>query len=218
MGRVQEHERVERHFSVDWTAAATESYNIAPQSIQPVVIQDGEIRQIRMMRWGLVPSWARRPNIGFSTINARAEDITTKPAFRDSVVSRRCLVPVDFFYEWQRRGKAKQPFAIGMKNREMFALAGVWDTWKHGDATLESFAIVTRPPNELMAEIHDRMPVIIRPDDYRRWLIAFPPPTDLLRPFPSELLEAWPVNSKVGNVRADDASLIEREELLSLFG
>lgn len=218
MGRVQEHERVERHFAVDWTPHASPSYNIAPQSIQPVIIQGGEVREVRTMRWGLVPSWARQPDIGFSTFNARAEDITSKPAFRDSVVSRRCLVPADFFYEWRKIGKSKEPFAIAMKDRSMFAFAGVWDTWRQANAFLESFAVITCPANELMADIHTRMPVIIHPDDYQRWLSAFPPPTDLLKPFPSELLEAWPVNSKVGNVLHDDASLIEREEPLSLFG
>ncbi len=152
MGRVQEHERVERHFTVTWPDhLAWASYNIAPQSTQPVIIQSGQMREIRMMKWGLVPCWAKSPDIGFSTFNARAEDIEKKPAFRDSIKSRRCLVPADFFYEWQKTGKAKQPFAIAMNDRGVFAFAGIWDTWSHASATLESFAIITCPPNELVS-------------------------------------------------------------------
>jgi putative SOS response-associated peptidase YedK len=215
-GRLEEHERVEHHFSVTWTEAAG-SYNIAPQSMQPVVIQAQDHREVRQMRWGLVPYWAKDPNVGFSTFNARAEDILTKPAFRESILNRRCLVPADFFFEWQRVGRAKQPYAITTIDG-LFAFAGIWDRWNQGDMILESFSIVTAEANEMVATIHNRMPVIIAPADYERWLTANPPPIDLLKPYPAQSMRVWPVSERVGNTHNDDAKLIAPQPSQSLFG
>jgi putative SOS response-associated peptidase YedK len=218
-GRIQEHERVERHFDIAGWNAAT-SYNIAPQSVQPVIILAGERREVRLMRWGLVPYWAKDPKIGFTTFNARAEDIATKPAFREAIQQRRCLVPADFFYEWQTIGKHKQPFAISMKNGEIFAFAGIWDTWQQADIQLDTFALITATANPIVKQIHDRMPVIVQPEDYGRWLSPAAPtrlPVDLLKALPDNLIKFWPVNARVGNVRNDDAALIVREESHSLF-
>ncbi|MGB8261979.1 MAG: SOS response-associated peptidase [Terracidiphilus sp.] len=192
------------------------TFNAAPQSVQPVVRlnRETEAREFALLRWGLVPFWARDAKVGYSTINARAEEAAKKPAFREAMKKRRCLVPADAFYEWQRRDeKSKQPFAIGMKSGSPYALAGLWERWqpKEGEA-LESFTILTTDPNELMEPIHNRMPVIVERQDYGRWLEPGDParpPVDLLRPYPAEKMQAWPVSVRVGNVRNNDAGLLE---------
>jgi len=191
------------------------SYNVAPQSVQPVVRlgRDSGKPEFALLRWGLVPSWAKDAKIGYSTINARAEEATTKPAFRDALRQRRCLAPADAFYEWRKGdAKSKQPFAIGLKSGEPFAFAGLWERWrpKEGEA-LETFTILTTDPNQLLEPIHDRMPVILEPKDYRRWMEPAGIerlPVDLLRPFPAESMIAWPVSERVGNVRNDDPELL----------
>lgn len=193
------------------------SYNVAPQSMQPVVRLDRETgeRELTVMRWGLVPYWSKDGKAGFSTINARAETVTTSPAFREAMKRRRCLVPADWFYEWQKLdAKNKQPFAIGMKDGSVFAFAGLWETWKNKTTgeKLETYTVVTTDPNELMEPLHNRMPVILRPEDYSRWLEPGEPshpPIDLLRPFDSEEMTAWKVSARVGNVRNNDAECVE---------
>jgi putative SOS response-associated peptidase YedK len=191
-------------------------YNIAPQSVQPVVRLNRESgkREVSLLRWGLVPSWARDAKVGYSTINARAEEAATKPAYREALKKRRCLVPADAFYEWQRPDeKTRLPFAIGLKSGEPYALAGLWESWKPREgAPLETFTILTTGPNELMEPIHNRMPVILAACDYSRWLDAGDPgrpPVDLLRPFPAEEMEAWRVSDRVGNVRNNEMGLLE---------
>ena len=192
------------------------SFNVAPQSTQPVVrvSRDSGGRELSLMRWGLVPFWAKDAKFGYSTINARAEDAPTKPAYREAFKKRRCLVPADAFYEWKRfDAKTKQPYAIALKSGEPYALAGLWESWRPKDGDpLETFTILTTDPNELMQSIHNRMPVILEPQDYDRWLdSANPqtPPVDLLRPFPAEKMRAWPVTDRVGNVRNNDPELLE---------
>ena len=193
------------------------SYNIAPQSMQPVVRLDPETgeRELTIMRWGLVPFWSKHAKAGFSTINARAETVTSSPAFRDAMKRRRCLVPAEWFYEWQRiDAKTRQPFAIGLRDGSIFAFAGLWEAWKDKttNATLQTYTIVTTDPNRLLEPIHDRMPVILRPEDYDRWLQPrdpAQPPIDLLRPFDAEKMKAWKVNSRVGNVRNNDPNCIQ---------
>jgi putative SOS response-associated peptidase YedK len=189
------------------------SYNVAPQTFQPVVRlhRDTGQREIALLRWGLVPYWAKNPKIGLSTINAKAETVATAPAFRDAFARRRCLVPADAFYEWQKLDpKHKQPFAIALASREPYGFAGVWERWKDPDTRewLETFSIITTDPNELVAPLHNRMPVIIERKDYTRWLGGPDLPVDLLRPFPSEQMVAWKVESAVGNVRNDSAELL----------
>jgi len=193
------------------------SYNVAPQSMQPVVRLDRETgeRELTVMRWGLVPYWSKDGKAGFSTVNARAETVTTSPAFREAMKRRRCLIPADWFYEWQKLDpKTKQPFAIGMKDGSMFAFAGLWETWKNKitGEKLETYTIVTTDPNELMEPLHNRMPVILRPEDYSRWLEPGEPthpPIDLLRPFAADEMKAWKVGARVGNVRNNDAECVE---------
>jgi putative SOS response-associated peptidase YedK len=200
------------------------TFNAAPQTLQPVVRlnRDSGRREFAMQRWGLVPSWAKDQKCGFTMINARAEDAAQKSAFREAMKKRRCLVPADAFYEWQRmNSKGKQPFAFAMQSGEPYALAGLWERWKPKDGEpLETFTILTTDPNELMEPVHDRMPVIVEPRDYERWLEQGDPqrpPLDLLRPFATEKMKKWRVSARVGNVRNNDVDLLkevreEREE------
>jgi putative SOS response-associated peptidase YedK len=192
------------------------SYNVAPQTFQPIVRLNSDTgeREIVMMRWGLIPVWSRNAKIGYSTINAKAETVATAPAFREAFKSRRCLIPADAFYEWQKiDAKTKQPFAIGMKDGSPYAFAGLWERWRDPSTKepLETFTVITTDANELLEAMHDRMPVILEPKDYDRWLQPGDParpPTDLLRAFPADQMIAWKVDRKVGNVRNDDAGCI----------
>ena len=200
-------------------AAAT--YNGAPTQNLAVVRLDAEGRRsLDLLRWGLIPSWAKDKAIGPRLINAMAETVATKPAFRDAFRRRRCLVPVDFFYEWQKTGggkqsSGKQPYAIGLADGAPMALAGLWERWKDPDdgATLHSFTVITGPPNELVAPIHNRMPVIL-PRRVLAKLARRGARTEadellaLLRPYPAEAMRAYPVAARVGNVRNNDPELL----------
>jgi putative SOS response-associated peptidase YedK len=192
------------------------SWNVAPTDPLPIVRYDpraGE-RGLDVMRWGLVPYWAKDIKIGYSTFNAKAEGIDTKPAFREAFRQRRCLVPVDSFYEWQKLGKERQPYAVALAERRLMAMAGLWESWRSPDSErLRSFTIVTTGPNELLAPLHDRMPVILSPHDWPLWLGELPADLDrlktLLVPYPANDMVIWPVDRRVGNVKNNDPSLIE---------
>ena len=192
------------------------SYNVAPQSTQPVVRLNADTgkREFALMRWGLVPNWAKDPKIGYSTINARAEEVASKPLYREALKRRRCLIPADAFYEWQKRdAKTKRPFAFGMQSGEPYAFAGLWERWKPKEGEpLETFTILTTDPNELAEQVHDRMPVILERQDYKRWMEAGETerlPIDLLKPYPAEKMRSWEVSERVGNVRNDDPELLK---------
>jgi putative SOS response-associated peptidase YedK len=191
------------------------TYNAAPQNQQPVLRLDPHTGQPELvpMRWGLIPFWAGPGAFNRLTFNARAEELSQKPTFRDALKSRRGLVPTDVFYEWRRSEKQKQPFAIAFTNQRPFAFAGLWDRWKAEDGTpIESFTIATTISNSLMKPLHDRMPCIFDPSDYRTWLVPGDPahpPIEVLRPYASEHMRYWPVDHRVGNVRNDDQHLIE---------
>ena len=193
------------------------SYNVAPMSMQPVVRLDRDTgqRELTVMRWGLVPFWSKDGKAGFNTINAKAETIATSPAFREAFNRRRCLVPAEWFYEWQKiDAKTKQPYAIGLKDGSIFAFAGLWETWrdKATGQTLETYTIITTDSNELMEPLHNRMPVILRRNEYERWLLPADPsrlPVDLLRPYEAGEMRAWKVGVAVGNVRNNAPELIE---------
>jgi len=185
------------------------SYNIAPQTFQPVIRPNRETgeRELAQMRWGLIPFWAKDAKIGYSTINAKSETCATSPAFREALKRRRCLVPADGFYEWARiDAKTKQPWAFTLTDGSTFAFAGFWETWKD-KATgqpLETYTILTTEPNELTATVHNRLPVILAPRDYDRWIAPADParlPIDLLRPFDADQMTAWKVSAALGNVR-----------------
>jgi putative SOS response-associated peptidase YedK len=193
-------------------------FNVAPTTFQPVVVNHRETaeRELTPMRWGMVPFFAKSAAEfkGFSTINARAETVTTNAMWRRPFERRRCLVPADGFYEWKALDpKTRQPYAFAMRDGAPFAFAGLWDAWREPDGGwLRSFAIITTDPNELTAKVHNRMPVILKPADYDRWLSRDEgerPPLDLLRPFEAAAMEAHPVDPRVGNVKHNEPGLCE---------
>jgi len=192
------------------------SWNVAPTDSLPIVRYDVRVgeRSLDMLRWGLVPFWAKDLNVGFANINAKAEGIETRPAFREAFERRRCLVPVDNFYEWQKTATGKQPYAIALADRGLMALAGLWENWRSpAGEWVRSFAIITTSPNELCAALHNRMPVVLKPQGWPIWL-GEEPATALelkavLAPFSSEEMTCWPVSPRVRNVKNNDASLIE---------
>jgi putative SOS response-associated peptidase YedK len=199
-------------FEVDARLNLPPRYNIAPTQQAPVVRTKEDGRELALLRWGLVPAWAKDPAIGNRMINARAESVAEKPAFRAAFKARRCLVPADGFYEWQKAGKGKQPFYIRRKDRAPFAFAGLWERWRdraEGE-TLETFTIITTEPNSLMAPIHNRMPVIIPEEAYEQWLDPEERgDPDLLVPYPEEELTAYPISTWVNSPAHDDARCIE---------
>jgi putative SOS response-associated peptidase YedK len=192
-------------------------YNIAPTQDVAVVRLNPETkrREFVMLRWGLIPYWAKDIKIAFSTINAMAETLATKPAFREAFVQRRCLVLADGFYEWIATGaKQKQPYLIRMLDQQPFAFAGLWERWKDGERgdVIESCTIVTVPPNDVCAPIHDRMPAILTPSDYARWLGEIEAtPEELravLKPCPMPM-EAVKVSPKVNQSKVDAPEVFE---------
>jgi putative SOS response-associated peptidase YedK len=206
------------HFALARTMPLTPRFNIAPTQHVAVVRQPAgtEQRELVMLRWGLIPSWAKDAAIGQRMINARGETVAEKPAFRRALRSQRCLVIADGFYEWQKQGRVKQPYFVHLKNNGPLAFAGLWESWQpdsHSHERLETCTIITTQANELMREIHDRMPVILDPDEYSLWLdpqIVDPVRlTPLVDPYPSEPLVADPVSTYVNSPRHDDSKCIE---------
>jgi putative SOS response-associated peptidase YedK len=209
-------EVVANQFQFEELADLTPRYNIAPsQLVASVRNPSGSTRREGVwLRWGLIPSWAKDPAIGMKLINARAETVAEKPSFRKSFRQRRCLVLADGFYEWQKDGRVKQPFYIRMIDERPFAFAGLWDHWLSADGQIiESCALLTTEPNELMARIHHRMPVLLAPEAYEEWLNPAQQDVDrlvpMLRPYPSEEMIANPVSRLVNNARFDDPRCIE---------
>jgi len=189
---------------------------VAPTDPLPVVRYDAKDRQrsLDVMRWGLVPFWAKDIKVGFANINAKAEGIETKPAFREAFRQRRCLLPVDNFYEWAKTPSGKQPYAIALKGDGLMALAGLWETWRSpAGERVRSFAIITTEPNELCARLHNRMPVVLQPEAWPVWLGEEPADLTqlkaLLAPYPTDQMTAWPVSARVGSVKNNDPGLIE---------
>ncbi len=189
-------------------------YNIAPtQDVAVVRTAANGRRELALLHWGLVPSWAKDRSIGSRMINARAESAAEKPAFRAALRARRCLVVADGFYEWQRLGARKQPYFISFRDRRPFAFAGLWERWHgEGGAALDSCAILTTTPNDVVAPVHDRMPVILAPEEYGTWIAADARDpgrlAPLLRPHPADGMCAYPVGLRVNSPANDDASCI----------
>ncbi len=190
-------------------------YNVAPtQDVPAIRLGDDGQTHLDMLRWGLVPSWAKEVKIGYKMINARAETVAEKPAFRTAFRKRRCLILADGFYEWRIEQGGRQPYLIRMADRSPFAFAGLWESWKNPESgeTVESCTIIVTEANELVAQIHDRMPVILAPNDHDPWLYGDPERDDLralFGPYPAKIMSASPVSKAVNNVRNDEASLIE---------
>ena len=196
----------------EYPSSLTPSYNIAPtQEVAAVVEEDGK-RQLRMLHWGLIPSWAKDPAIGNKMINARAETVSEKPSFRTAFKKRRCLIVADGFYEWRKTDNGKQPHHIRMEDGSPFAFAGLWETWRNGQE-IRSCAIITTEANDLMGEIHHRMPVILPPENYGVWLDPDfgekEALTALLKPYPSDEMEAYAVSRRVNKPANNDPSVVE---------
>ncbi|TGQ83749.1 SOS response-associated peptidase [Mesorhizobium sp. M8A.F.Ca.ET.207.01.1.1] len=215
---------------VDRAANQFPRYNGAPGLDYPLIINDvvrdavepvlGPV--FKMMRWGFIPHFAKARTEGFKHINARAEGVATNGIFKNAYRSRRALMPVTGYFEWQDifgTGKNKWPYAIAMADDQPFCLAAIWQTWRDRGTgeDVDSFGIVTCEPNSMMAKVHNRMPVILKREDYGRWLGDEPDPADLMKPFPSELMKMWRIDRKVGNSKHDTPDILDEVPPEDLF-
>src|SRR5947209_15306602 len=193
--------KIAKKFGVEEVPPLLERYNVAPSQAVLGIREAEGMREATFFKWGLVPRWADDPSIGNKLINARSETITEKPSFREAFLRRRCLVPVDGFYEWARRGERKRPYYFRMNDGEPFAIAGLWEMWEGGDEPLETCTLLTTEANALLGGIHNRMPVILRPEDYGLWLNREVQRPEMLRPqlrpYPGDEMEFYPVSSLV---------------------
>ncbi|MCA9247734.1 MAG: SOS response-associated peptidase [Planctomycetales bacterium] len=210
------------HFGLGRIPALPARFNIAPMQQVAAVRQapDAEARELVMLRWGLVPSWAKDTNNAARLINARSETVAEKPSYRHAVRRQRCLIPSDGFYEWKKTGREKQTFHIQMADGSLFAMAGLWERWRPDEKLppLETCTILTTEPNELMQGIHDRMPVILPPEAYATWLDpqfeAYDALQELFRPFPADAMAAEPIGSYVNSVQHEGPQCLERQRSL----
>jgi len=219
---------------IEITNLITESrYNIAPSQQVAAITNESAQPKVNLLRWGLVPAWAKDGSItaGSRMINARAETLSQKPAFSRLIKRQRCLIPADGFYEWQQSGAGKEkiPYYFRLKNCQPFAFAGLWDRWRpHGQDELRTCTIITTNANSMLAGMHDRMPVILNNDQCRRWLTTDEMPAEeaaaMLQPYPAEQMETYPVSSSVNSPRQDLPQQIQPVEIpkaskqLTLFG
>lgn len=199
--------------ALNW-ADFSDRFNIAPAASVPVIRQSPEgQRVVDLLKWGLVPHWSKDPSLGAKLNNARGETVSEKPSFRDAFKRRRCLVPASGFYEWKTEGKAKQPYFIHYKSEEPLAMGGLWESWRDEEGKiLRTFCIITTGPNAVMEPIHDRMPVLIQPKDFARWLspeVEGSRLMELIAPAPADAMEAWPVSKAVSRSASDGPELIE---------
>ncbi len=199
-------------FGLDECADFGPRYNIPPGTDIPVIRLSPEGKRVlHLLHWGLVPHWAKDPSIGTKLNNTRGESVAEKPSFREAFKKRRCLVPADGFFEWKAEGKIKLPYYISLKSGEPMAMAGLWESWKSPDGEIvRTVCIITIGANELMAPIHDRMPVLVAREHWQSWLAA---PADEIRPlvvpYPANEMRAWQVSLRVSRTANDDSSLIE---------
>jgi putative SOS response-associated peptidase YedK len=213
---------IEEHFDAvsgeeDWIPR----YNVAPTQPVPVIRQNPKepVRGLALMRWGLIPAWSKDSSAAAQMINARSETAATKPAFRDALKSRRCLIPADASYEWMRTGKTKQPYCFEVNDGELFAFAGLWDRWRDPSGQwIKSCSILTTTPNAVTSAVHDRMPVILDPSAYELWLdpgmTNVVAASDLLKPFDAGLMRCYPVSTRVNSVSNDDLDCSRPVELV----
>ena len=210
--------KIAEHFEVEIGLDLAPRYNIAPGQEIAVVRQQApsSVRELALLRWGLVPAWAKDSSIGYKMINARAETVASKPAFREAIQRRRCLIPATGFYEWRREGKTRIPFCFAMRDGGIFALAGIWENWRDPASQsplLETASILTTAPNAVMEGVHDRMPVILPPASYELWLdpaMPFSPAFNaLLQPIDAAQMHRRQVSSRVNFVKYDDPACAE---------
>ncbi len=209
-----------KQFKVSEVPSIEARYNIAPTQNILAVQETPDGREMKWLKWGLVPSWAKDASMGARLINARSETVTEKPAFREAFKHRRCLIPSDGFYEWQRTEGMKQPFFFQLKDEQPFGFAGLWDRWTGEDGkVIESCTILTTTANKVLAPVHDRMPVIVHPEDYELWLDDDVRKQELLKdvlqPYPADEMTSYPVSTSINNPREQGARLIERAEINS---
>ncbi|MGD1025335.1 MAG: SOS response-associated peptidase [Candidatus Sulfotelmatobacter sp.] len=217
-------QRVEEYFdSAPWDDDWSPRYNIAPTQPVPVIRQNPKepIRELSLMKWGLIPHWSKDGSGAAGMINARSETAATQPAFRESLRSRRCLIPADGFYEWTREGKTKRPFCFEINHGQLFAFAGLWDRWKDPSGHwITTCSILTTAPNAVTAIVHDRMPVVLAPEIYDLWLdpgmTKVEAVSDLLKPYDARLMRCYPVSARVNRVVNDDEECSAQVELAQI--
>ena len=194
-------------------------WNGAPSQELLVIRRNHKTGEVSLdpLRWGLIPYWRQDPTGGRKPINAKCETVHSLPTFREAYRNRRCILPVDGFFEWKaiKGQKAKQPYAIAMKDGAPFGIAAIWENWKQpaSGEWIRTFAIITTDANELVAQIHDRMPAILSPANYTRWLSDEPDPRELMRLYPAELMRMWPISTRVNKPENDDPSIFEPIDL-----
>ena len=189
------------------------SYNIAPSQQVVAVINDGVKNRLGYLRWGLIPPWAKDEKIGYKMINARAETVTEKPSYRNAFKNKRCIIPADSFYEWQKIDGGKVPMRIKLKTDGIFGIAGLWESWTSPEGkSIYTCTAITTQPNRLVEPIHNRMPVILRPEDEAAWLDPANKDSDflgnMLKPFDESQMEAFAVSANVNSPKNNDHSLI----------
>jgi len=213
--------RLAKEFKVAEVPQVEARYNIAPTQEILAVRELADGREMAFFKWGLVPSWAKDTSMGARLINARSETVGEKPAFREAFKQRRCIIPADGFYEWQRTEGRKQPFFFLMRDERPFGFAGLWERWEgEGGQAIDSCTILTTEANEVLRPVHDRMPVILHPDEYEAWLDTDVRKLDLikemLRPYPAEEMTSYQVSTAINSPRSQGAELIERTAINSL--
>jgi putative SOS response-associated peptidase YedK len=205
-------EQLAEHFDATMPPDVSPRFNAAPTQHLPVLLNEGE-RQVQMVKWGLIPHWAKEASIASKMINARSETIADKPAYRSTFQKHRCLVLADGFYEWKKTDDGKIPIRFTLKSGAPFAFAGMWSNWKDPNGEwVKTFTIITGKPNDVVKDVHDRMPVMLLPEDEKVWLDNDAGEAiwqNLLRPYPPELMVAYPVSKRVNAVKNDDPALIE---------
>lgn len=209
-------EQIKEQFDVQFVSNEEDyypNYNIAPSQSVVAIINDGTSNRMGQLRWGLIPSWAKDEKIGYKMINARSETVDEKPSYRNAFTQRRCIIPMNSFYEWTVNEKEKVPMLIKMKNNELFGVAGIWETWKRdNEETVHSCTILTTEANSLVKTIHDRMPVILPPEKFGNWLDPNLRDKDrlkvMLNPYESNLMQAYPVSKEVNTPKNNYAELL----------
>ncbi|MGH9521036.1 MAG: SOS response-associated peptidase [Terriglobales bacterium] len=212
-------EALKKFFAAEIDGDWDPRYNVAPGQNVATVRQDPAqpVRRLSLMRWGLIPFWAKEAAIGYKMINARSETVAEKPAYRDALKSRRCLIAADGFYEWQKLGKAKQPYCFTTAEEGIFAFAGIWDRWKSPEGqTIETCSILTTSANDLVRDVHYRMPVILPPESFDLWLdpgfTNREGIVELLKPFAAGAMKKYPISTRVNSVKNDDEECAARVE------